>query len=193
MSDSIKRLKLAVASATNSIRNKFKDLYSNREETKRLLDEQYKPITTKLSALQKRESIASANGGQNRNKFRRKKPTHIAVHSTLFKSHRKLSGKKTPKTSYQIPLFSDDVISDSADYDFMSADESPLPFTTIVDQIDNERLAEISKQKDGKSDKKKINLNAIKNTLDQEAKRQLQNDEKRKKNSLLLNHQGQGF
>lgn len=182
---SAKRIKLAVASATNSIRNKFKDLYSNRQETKRLLDEQYKPITKKLGALQKGVSITLADRGQNRHKSRRQ-PAHI-VHSTLFKSHRKLS-KKTPKGPYQIPLFTDDVISDSedGDFDFLSADEkSPGSFAKIRDQINNERLVEISKQNNvnEKSVKKQINVNAVKNLLDQEVKQQLQNDENKKQSS----------
>lgn len=45
------KIKLAVAKATDNIRNKFKELYNERKETKRFLEDQYKPITKKINTL----------------------------------------------------------------------------------------------------------------------------------------------
>ena len=60
MNAAAKRVKLAVAQAANSIRGKFQQLYDNRNETQRLLDEQYKPITNKFDSLI--ASSSNANG-----------------------------------------------------------------------------------------------------------------------------------
>lgn len=46
-----RKIKLAVAQATEHIRNKFKEIHDERKENDRLLDEQYKPITKKLANL----------------------------------------------------------------------------------------------------------------------------------------------
>lgn len=50
-SKSEKKIKLAVAQATENIRNKFKQIHDNRAETYRQLEEAYQPITRKLHAL----------------------------------------------------------------------------------------------------------------------------------------------
>lgn len=49
--NSEKKVKLAVAQASESIRNKFKQIHDDRKESYRLLEEQYHPITKKLNAL----------------------------------------------------------------------------------------------------------------------------------------------
>lgn len=46
-----KKVKLAVAQATEHIRNKFKEIHNERKEKYRLWEEQYKPITKKLKNL----------------------------------------------------------------------------------------------------------------------------------------------
>lgn len=46
-----KELKQSVVKATESIRNKFKELFNEKSANKYILEEQYKPITTKLSSL----------------------------------------------------------------------------------------------------------------------------------------------
>jgi predicted DNA-binding transcriptional regulator YafY len=46
-----RKLKLSLAQATDSVRNKFKELRGERIETNRLLEEQFKPITKRLTKL----------------------------------------------------------------------------------------------------------------------------------------------
>jgi hypothetical protein len=46
-----KDLKLALVRATESVRNKFTNIQNERTETKRVLEEQYKPITKQLGKL----------------------------------------------------------------------------------------------------------------------------------------------
>lgn len=181
MSAAVKRIKLAVASASNSIRNKFKQLYSDRQETTRLLNEQYKPITKSLSALhnlqakRKIDAAVSKNIDMDMTAKRRKlgntrsRPRKI-IFSTIRKSV-KPSGRISDLNTRQnvFPSFRLDMDDNYDDYD----DESFTSAKSIDDTLisyDNDSPTINTKRKLNK----RQSVDAITNELNQELQQQQQ-------------------
>lgn len=141
MKAAAQRVKLAVALAADSIRKKFNQLYTDRKETNRLLEEQYKPITKKFDtfistnddrpiprSLGRRRSGGSNDSGDGGG-----------------------GGSNLRRTPVQLPEFHD--------LNMGSIEGINNDFERIRDDIESERLANVSNQLVAENERQQDGMN----------------------------------
>lgn len=124
------RVKLAVALAADSIRKKFNQLHSDRKETDRLLELQYKPITKKLS-------LVSSNDGDVGNVGH--SPRAISSPLRGRRPEGGDDGGGGPRPDVRIPRYNALNIG-------VDDDENENELEQILEDIENERQAEVANE-----------------------------------------------